>query len=96
MKKYLFIVLLIGVCFGQETYLYFSEPNKQTQFEDKRVYIIEKSGSEQHYSGGKSYITMANMWSHVLIGENPQYVVKQTPLKTHYEYYYEFKIKKRT
>ena len=96
MKKYLFIILLVGVCFGQDTYPYFSEPNKQTQFEDRRVYIIEKSGSEQHYSGGKSYITMANMWSHILEGDNPQYVVKQTPLKTHYEYYYEFKIKKGT
>jgi hypothetical protein len=94
MKKYLFIVLLVGVCFGQDTYPYFSEPNKQTQFEDKRVYIVEKSGSEQHLSGGKSYITMANRWRHVLRGENPQYVVKNKPIKTHYEYYYEFKIKK--
>ena len=96
MKKYLFIVLFVGFGFAQDSYPYFSDPNKQTKFEDNRVYIIEKSGKELHYSGGESYTELANTWGYILLDESPEYVVKQTPLKTHYEYYYEFKIKKGT
>ena len=87
---------MVGVCFGQDEYPYFSDPEMQTKFEDNRVYIIEKSGKELHYSGGESYTELANTWGYILLDESPEYVVKQTPLKTHYEYYYDFKIKKGT
>ena len=40
-------IILLGVysfALGQDVYPYFSDPNKQTKFEDEKVYIIEKSG----------------------------------------------------
>ena len=94
MKKYLFIILLFGVGSGQDEYPYFSDPDKQITFEENKVYIIEKSGKELHYSGGESYTELANTFGYILLDESPKYVVKQTPLKTHYKYFYEFKIKK--
>ena len=96
MKKYLFIVLLVGFCFGQDSYPFFSDPNKQIEFEEKRFYIIEKSGKEMHYSGGESYTELANTLGYILLDESPKYVVKQTPIKTHYTYFYDFKIKRGT
>jgi len=96
MKKYLFIVLLVGVGFGQDEYPYFSDPNKQIEFEEKRFYIIEKSGKEINTSGGESYTELANSLGYLLLDESPQYVVKQTPIKTHYTYFYDFKIKRGT
>jgi len=89
-------ILLLGAysfALGQDVYPYFSDPNKQTKFEDEKVYIIEKSGKEQHFSGGDSYTELANTWGYILLDEDPDYVVKQTPITTYYEYYYEFKIK---
>ena len=77
----------------QDVYPYFSDPNKQMLYEEKKVYIIEKSGKDQYYTGGESYTELANLWGNVLFNEDPDYVVKQNPLRTHYKYYYEFKIK---
>jgi hypothetical protein len=94
MSKHLFTVLLFGFGFGQDVYPYFSDPGKQVTFEENKVYIIEKSGKELHYSGGESYTELANTFGYILLDESPKYVVKQTPLKTHYKYFYEFKIKK--
>ena len=94
MKKYLFIVLFIGVCFGQDVYPYFSDPEKQMEYEEKRVYIIEESGKEMHLSGGESYTDIANYVGVFFLGESPQYVVKQTPVETYYRHTYNFKIKR--
>ena len=41
MKKYLFIVLLVGVCFGQDVYPYFSDMAKQLEFEKNKIVISE-------------------------------------------------------
>ena len=54
MKKYLFIVLLVGVCFGQDVYPYFSDMEKQLQFERQKVTIEKSEGVEQLISGGGS------------------------------------------
>jgi hypothetical protein len=92
-------IILLGVysfALGQDIYPYFNDPNKQTKFEDEKVYIIEKSGKTQYYSGGENYTELANTLGYIFLDEDPDYVVVQTPLKTHYEYYYVFKIKQGT
>ena len=52
MKKYLFIILLVGVCFGQDTYPYFSDVKKQFEFDKKRIYVKEAYEKEMYVSGG--------------------------------------------
>tara|TARA_E500000178_G_C16425591_1_gene489242 strand:- start:320 stop:484 length:165 start_codon:yes stop_codon:yes gene_type:complete len=54
MKKYLFIVLLVRVCFGQDAYPYFSDMSKQLEFEKKRI-IIEEGKSTQQIITGVGY-----------------------------------------
>lgn len=52
MKKYLFIVLLVGFCFGQDTYPYFSDMAKQLEFERKKIVIEEGDETQQIIAGG--------------------------------------------
>ena len=54
MKKYLYIFLLVGVCFGQDAYPYFSDMSKQLEFEKKRI-IIEEGKSTQQIITGVGY-----------------------------------------
>ena len=80
MKKYLFIVLLVGVVFGQDVYPYFSDMAKQLEFEKKRIIIEEGESTQQIITGGGSEF---NLWSLVLDSE-PEY--KTAPIKTTYRY----------
>ena len=93
MKKYLYIILLFGVCFGQDKYPYFSDPKMQMKFEENRVYIIERNGKEQIISGGGSYTELANEFGTIFLDESPEYVTTYIPITTSYIYNYEFKIK---
>ena len=98
MKKYLFIVLLVGVCFGQDAYPYFSDMAKQLEFEKKRIVIEEGESTKQIISGGGSEF---NPWSLLTISPNlklpylrdalPAY--KNIPIKTDYKYHSYFNIK---
>ena len=80
MKKYLFIVLFIGVCFGQDVYPYFSDMEKQLEFERRKIVIEEGESTQQIISGGGSEF---NLWS-LVIDSEPTY--KNAPIKTKYRY----------
>ena len=80
MKKYLFIVLLVGVCFGQDVYPYFSNMEKQLEFERWKIVIEEGESTQQIISGGGSEF---NLWS-LVIDSEPTY--KNAPIKTKYRY----------
>ena len=90
MKNYFFIlaISLCSVTLAQSTYPYFLDPNKQIEFEEKKITIMEIDEKEEYYtrSGGETWTEMANTWGYLLLDENPSYVVKQTPLKTHINY----------
>ena len=88
MKKYLFIVLLVGVCFGQDEYPYFSDMAKQLEFEKKRIIIEEGESTQQIITGGGSEL---NPWS-ILIDIEPRY--KIAPIKTRYRYNSYFNIQR--
>ena len=84
------VIYSFGIC--QDKYPFFNDLNKQMDFEEMKIYIIEKSEKEQHFIGGDSYTELANTFGHLFLEEDPSYVVKQTPKKIYYKYYYEFKI----
>ena len=46
MKKYLFIILLVGVCLGQNTYPYFSDMKKQSVYEKSKLFVYIPSSAE--------------------------------------------------
>ena len=45
---------MVGVCFGQDVYPYFSDMEKQLVFERKKITIEKNEGVEQVISGGGS------------------------------------------
>ena len=99
MKKFLFIVLLVGVVFGQDEYPYFSDMAKQLEFEKKRIIIEEGESTQQIITGGGSEF---NPWSLLTISPNlklpylrdalPAY--KNAPIETYYEYHSYFNIQR--
>ena len=97
MKKYLCIVLLVGACFGQDTYPYFSDMAKQLEFEKKKIVIEEGERTQQIIAGGGSEF---NPWSLLTMSPDlkltylrdaiPAY--KNVPIKTDYKYHSYFNI----
>ena len=73
MKKYFAILFIFLYTFAlaQDVYPYYSNPNKQIEFEDKKIYVIEKNEKEEYYtySGGTSYTQLANTWGYLLLDE---------------------------
>ncbi len=96
MKKYLFIVLLVGVCFGQDTYPYFSDMSKQLEFEKNRIIIEEVERTQQIITGGESKF---NPWSLLVLPTKLPYnalggaMLKNAPIETDYKYISYFNIK---
>ena len=86
-EKYLFIALLVGVCFGQDVYPYFSDMEKQLQFERQKVTLEKSEGVEQLISGGGS----AFNWLSIIDEKQPMYL--NQPINTSYVYYSNFYIK---
>jgi len=87
MKRYLCIVLLVGVCFGQDVYPYFSDMEKQLVFERKKITIEKNEGVEQVISGGGSEFN----WLSIINEKEPMYL--NEPINTSYIYYSNFYIK---
>ena len=75
MKKYLFIVLLVGVCFGQDVYPYFSDMGKQLEFEQKKILVTLVKEKQQVISGGGSEFN----WLSLMSNYEPTY--KIAPIK---------------
>jgi len=86
MKKYLLIVLFVGVCFGQDVYPYFSDMEKQLEFEQKRIFIKHIEKDLQIISGGGSYYN----WLSEISAYQPRSLVK--PIRTDYNYIRIFEI----
>ena len=94
MKKIILISLFVFMSFSlaQDSYPFFSDPLKQLEFEEKRIYVTEESGERTILSGGGSYTELANPLGYLLLDEDPDYIAKTLPIKTDFEYWYDFKI----
>ena len=92
MKKIL-IILLLTISYSEDIFPNFNDVSKQLEFEKKRIYITDLSGERVNVSGGDSYTEMANPLGYIFLDEDPDYVVKNTPIETHYEYWSTFEIK---
>ena len=88
MKKYLFIVLLAGVCFGQNSYPYFSDMGKQLEFEQKKILVTLEKEKQQVISGGGSEFN----WLSIMSNYEPTY--KIAPIKTDFKYITVFNIER--
>ena len=88
MKKYLFIVLLVGVCFGQDVYPYFSDMGKQLEFEQKKILVTLEKEKQQVISGGGSEFN----WLSLMSNYEPTY--KIAPIKTNFKYVTLFNIER--
>ena len=78
---------MVQVCFGQDVYPYFSDMEKQLQFERQKVTIEKSEGVEQLISGGGS----AFNWLSIIDEKQPMYL--NQPINTSYVYYSNFYIK---
>ncbi|MBV67466.1 MAG: hypothetical protein CMG26_03835 [Candidatus Marinimicrobia bacterium] len=86
MKKYLFIVLFVGICFGQDIYPYFSDMAKQLEFEKNKIVISEGGRKQQIISGGGSVFN----WLSLINDKEPRYL--NAPITTNYRYFSFFDI----
>ena len=95
MKKIILISLfgLMSFSFTQDIYPFFSDPLKQLEFEEKRIYVKEESGERTLISGGDSYTALANPLGTIFLEQDPDYIAKNNPIKTEIEYWYNFEIK---
>ena len=81
-------VILLGAysfALGQDVYPYYSDTNKQFEFENRRIYIEEINEKNQVISGGSTFNLMA------LIDESQPMTIP-APVRTTYYYRYEFHI----
>ena len=88
MKKYLFIVLLVRVCLGQNSYPYFSDMGKQLEFEQKKIVVTLEKEKQQVISGGGSEFN----WLSIMSNYEPTY--KIAPIKTDFKYITVFNIER--
>ena len=51
MVRYLSLLIFIGLAWGQDNYLYFSDMSKQLEFERRKIIIKEGGNIEQQLSG---------------------------------------------
>ena len=86
MKRYLFIILLVGVCFGQDAYPYFSDMAKQLEFERNKIVIEEGEETQQIIAGGGSQFN----WLSIISEREPLYL--NAPIVTKYNYLSYFNI----
>jgi len=86
MKKYLFIVLLVGVIFGQDEYPYFSDMAKQLEYEQKKIVVTHEEETQQVISGGGSEFN----WLSLMSNYEPTY--KMASIKTDFKYVTVFSI----
>ena len=93
MKKFI-LLLFFTLSFQQDTYPYFSNPQKQFLFEGKRIYINESSEKMMYLSGGGSrfnYLSYLNpMLKDANLPNQPTYL--NADIKTDYKYVYNFEI----
>ena len=68
-----------------DEYPYFSDPEKQLKFEEKRIYIEEVSESQMVVSGGSEF-------NFLYLLDSNQPVTIPAPVQTNYNYIYSFEI----
>ena len=85
--RYLLIfTFILTMVFSQDVYPFFSNPNQQLEFEQKRIYINEVEEERQYITGGGDVF---NWWS-LLLDTEPIY--KTAPITTSFYYDYTFEI----
>lgn len=82
----LILIILSKIVFSQDVYPFFSDPNQQLEFEQKRIYINEVEKERQYISGGGDVFN----WWNLLLDTEPIY--KTVPITTSFYYDYTFEI----
>jgi len=80
------LLLFIGLAWGQDEYPYFSDMDKQLEFEQKKITIIDVKETRQFISGGGSEFN----WLSLISQYQPTYVV--APIRTDFYYVTKFSI----
>ena len=80
------VLLFLTIGLTQDEYPYFSDPQKQFKFEEKRIYVLEESKEQRHTYGGGS---KRNPW-HGIIPNEPLYI--KSNISTSYTYKYTFQM----
>ena len=93
MKLVIIFFLTLRVINSQTDFEPFSNPNKQFEFEKKRIYITDEKGTRQYTYGGGSKTVLANPLR-TLTGDEQQYVSKHNPIVTRYKYYHNFSMER--
>ena len=89
--RYLLIILsLLSFVLSEDVYPYFSDIEKQLEFEEKRIIITEVNEKEMYLSGGGSEF---NELSLLLPYVEPRYI--NSNIETKYRYIYKLEIKKK-
>ena len=90
--KYILSILCLSILISEDIYPNFTDITKQLEFEKKRIYIEDKSGERMTVTGGESYTALANPLGYLILDQDPDYISKNKPIETQYEYWSEFNI----
>ena len=86
MKTLIKILCFISFLFAEDVYPYFSNPEKQFEFEKVRIYVEEVEEKEMLISGGAQF-------NFGYLVDSNQPITIPSPIKTDYKYSYKFEIK---
>ena len=92
MYKYLLIILIYGVIYSADQYPYFTNVEKQLEFEERKVEINEVNEKEMYISGGGSEFNWLSILNPYLDSYTQQPLYLNSDQKTSYRYIYTFEI----
>ena len=94
MWKYKFIILILiyGVIYCEDQYPYFTNVEKQLEFEERKIEINEVNEKEMYISGGGSEFNWLSILNPYLDSYAQQPLYLNSDQKTSYRYIYTFEI----
>ncbi len=84
--RYLIGILLIALSFSEDFYPFFTNPEKQLEFEENKIYVNETDSKEMILSGGSQF-------NFAYLIDSSQPLIVPSDIATNYKYIYTFEIK---
>ena len=88
MRRYLSLLLFLGLIWGHDQYPYFDDMSKQLEFEKKKILVENNVDKRQVISGGGSEFN----WLSLMSNYQPTYLV--SPIQTDFEFVTTFSIQR--
>ena len=90
--KFILLILIYGVIYCEDQYPYFTNVEKQLEFEERKIEINEVNEKEMYISGGGSEFNWLSILNPYLDSYAQQPLYLNSDQKTSYRYIYTFEI----